>query len=76
MKANYLPIQSVFDKHTVFEIPYYQRSYVWDEDNWSRFLEDMEYVTKTNKTHFFGSIILKDATIDHYDHILQSTEPA
>lgn len=59
MKANYLPIQSVFDKHTVFEIPYYQRSYVWGEDNWSRFLEDMESVTITKKQYFIGSLILK-----------------
>ena len=59
MKANYLPILSVFDKHTVFEIPYYQRSYVWDEDNWSRFLEDMENVSKSEKQYFIGSLILK-----------------
>ena len=57
MKANYLPIQSVFDKHTVFEIPYYQRSYVWGEDNWSRFLEDMENVSDSQ--YFIGSLILK-----------------
>jgi uncharacterized protein with ParB-like and HNH nuclease domain len=49
MKANYLPIQKVFDKHTVFEIPYYQRSYVWGEDNWARFLEDMEDVSKSER---------------------------
>ena len=59
MKANYLPIQSVFDKHTVFEVPYYQRSYVWDEDNWSRFLEDMENVSNSEKQYFIGSLILK-----------------
>ena len=59
MKANYLPIQSVFDKHTVFEIPYYQRSYVWNEDNWSRFLEDLEGVTKSERQYFIGSLILK-----------------
>ncbi len=59
MKANYLPIQSVFSKHTVFEIPYYQRSYVWKEENWSRFLEDMESVTAINKQYFIGSLILK-----------------
>lgn len=57
MKANYLPIQKVFDNHTVFEIPYYQRSYVWNEDNWSRFLEDMENVS--DRQYFIGSLILK-----------------
>ena len=59
MKANYLPIQTVFSTHTVFEIPYYQRAYVWDEENWSRFLEDMESVSVINKQYFIGSLILK-----------------
>ena len=59
MKANYLPIQTVFSTHTVFEIPYYQRSYVWKEENWSRFLEDMESVSSINKQYFIGSLILK-----------------
>ena len=59
MKANYLPIQTVFSTHTVFEIPYYQRAYVWDEENWARFLEDMESVSAINKQYFIGSLILK-----------------
>ena len=59
MKANYLPIQKVFDKHTIFEIPYYQRSYVWGEDNWARFLEDMEDVSLSERQYFIGSLILK-----------------
>lgn len=59
MKANYFPIQTVFDKHTVFEIPYYQRSYVWTEENWSRFLDDMEEVSKSERQYFIGSLILK-----------------
>lgn len=40
-------------------IPYYQRAYVWTEPQWKRFLEDMEYVSKTKKAYFIGSIILK-----------------
>ena len=64
MKANYLPIQTVFSTHTVFEIPYYQRSYVWDEQNWSRFLEDMESVSAINRQYFIGSLILKQKMIE------------
>ena len=34
--------------------------YVWKKDLWARLLEDMEFVVKTNKPHFLGSIILKE----------------
>lgn len=27
---------------------------------WGRMIEDMEFIVKTNKPHFFGSIILKE----------------
>ncbi|MCR5131524.1 MAG: DUF262 domain-containing HNH endonuclease family protein [Prevotella sp.] len=59
MKANDLFLLKVFSTHTVFEIPYYQRAYVWGEDNWKRFLEDMENISLVEKPYFIGSLILK-----------------
>lgn len=59
MKANDLFLLKVFSTHTVFEIPYYQRAYVWKEENWKRFLEDMESITSIEKPYFIGSLILK-----------------
>lgn len=59
MKANDLFLLKVFSTHTVFEIPYYQRSYVWEEENWKRFLEDMENISSVEKPYFIGSLILK-----------------
>lgn len=59
MKANDLFLLKVFSTHTVFEIPYYQRSYVWGEENWKRFLEDMENISAIEKPYFIGSLILK-----------------
>lgn len=59
MKANDLFLLKVFSTHTVFEIPYYQRAYVWEEENWKRFLEDMENISATEKPYFIGSLILK-----------------
>lgn len=53
-------IKEVFNGSTLIEIPFFQRSYVWKEELWARFLEDMEYITRTNKPHFLGSIILKE----------------
>ena len=59
MDAHKALITDIFNNATLVEVPFFQRSYVWKEDLWSRFLEDMEYVVKTNKTHFLGPIILK-----------------
>ena len=56
-------ISEIFNNTTLIETPFFQRAYVWKEDLWSRFLDDMIFVSKTNTTHFVGSIILKDAPL-------------
>lgn len=60
MDAHKAIITNIFNNSTLIEVPFFQRSYVWKEDLWARMIEDMEYITKTNKPHFFGSIILKE----------------
>lgn len=40
------------------EIPFFQRAYVWNDDNWADLLEDL---LKASGSHFLGSIILKRA---------------
>ena len=57
MKAGEILINGIFNGSRLLEIPFYQRSYVWDEEQWDRFLQDMEFVTKTKKPYFLGSII-------------------
>lgn len=59
MDAHKAIITNIFNNSTLIEVPFFQRSYVWKEDLWARLLEDMEYLVKTSKPHFFGSIILK-----------------
>ncbi len=59
MDAHKALISNIFNNSTLVEVPFFQRSYVWKEDLWSRFLDDMEYIVKARKPHFFGSIILK-----------------
>lgn len=59
MNADKALIQNIFDHFTLIEVPFFQRSYVWQEDLWQRLLDDMEFVSKTRRPHFFGSIILK-----------------
>ena len=60
MDAHKAIITNIINNSTLVEVPFFQRTYVWREDLWERFLDDMEYVTETKKTHFLGSIILKE----------------
>ena len=59
MDAHKALITDIFNNSTLVEVPFFQRSYVWKEDLWSRLLEDMEFIAKTKRPHFLGSIILK-----------------
>jgi Protein of unknown function DUF262/Protein of unknown function (DUF1524) len=59
MEAGKRTINDIFNGNRILEIPFFQRSYVWGEEQWDRLLEDMELVTETNKPYFLGSVILK-----------------
>jgi uncharacterized protein with ParB-like and HNH nuclease domain len=59
MQAGRSTINDIFNQNKVLEIPFFQRAYVWNIDQWERFLEDMEMVSITNKPYFLGSVILK-----------------
>lgn len=59
MDAHKALIFNIFNSFTLVEVPFFQRAYVWKDDLWARFLGDMEFIMKTRKPHFFGSIILK-----------------
>ncbi|WP_130868423.1 DUF262 domain-containing protein [Intestinimonas massiliensis (ex Afouda et al. 2020)] len=53
MDAHKAIITNIFNNSTLIEVPFFQRSYVWKEDLWARMIEDMEYIVKTNKPHFY-----------------------
>ena len=59
MKAGEILINGLFNGSRLLEVPFYQRSYVWQEEQWERLLEDLKYVSSTRKQYFLGSIILK-----------------
>ena len=59
METRIKTMAEVFDGKDILEVPFYQREYVWSEDEYKRFLDDMEYVTESNQTYFLGSIIFK-----------------
>lgn len=45
------------EKINKFEVPYFQRSYVWNENNWEQLLREWEY---GEIDHFLGSIVLNN----------------
>ena len=59
MDAGKRTLNDIFNGNRILDIPFFQRSYVWDEPQWSRFLDDMELITERNTIHFLGSVILK-----------------
>ncbi|MFZ3077018.1 MAG: DUF262 domain-containing HNH endonuclease family protein [Candidatus Aenigmatarchaeota archaeon] len=59
MEASKTNIGNIFNRSRILEIPHFQRSYVWEEPQWERFLEDMKYISKLNHPYFMGSVILK-----------------
>jgi len=60
MTAHEKKLKDILNGARLLEIPYYQRAYVWNDELWKRFLEDIVDLTKSgSKPHFFGSIILK-----------------
>lgn len=59
MDAGKRTINDIFNGNRILEIPFFQRAYVWGEEQWERLLEDMEHVSQSNKPYFLGSVILK-----------------
>ena len=59
MEAGKRTINDIFNGNRVLEIPFFQRAYVWGDSQWERLLQDMEFVSASNKPYFLGSVILK-----------------
>lgn len=59
MDAGKRTINDIFTGSKMLEIPFFQRSYVWKENEWERMLEDIENVCVTREPYFMGSVILK-----------------
>ena len=59
MEAGKINIGGIFDRARILKIPHFQRAYVWDEEQWERFLDDMRFASSSPSPYFMGSIILK-----------------
>ena len=54
-------LKTLFNNHTQYALPSYQRGYAWETNNIEEFLDDLEYVGDVDNgihEHFFGSILL------------------
>jgi uncharacterized protein with ParB-like and HNH nuclease domain len=62
---------SYFQNNYQFEIPFFQRGYVWDEENWTLLLEHIEAEVEAHRNkqvseHFIGTIITKPLLTDGF----------
>ncbi len=64
MEAGKKTINDIFNGNRILKVPFFQRSYVWEEQQWERFLQDMELATSRENPYFLGSIILKQLATD------------
>lgn len=62
MKASSSNINSIFNGSRLLQIPFFQRSYVWERPLLERFLESMEEASIHNKSYFLGTLILKQSS--------------
>ncbi len=69
MEAGKRSITDIFNQGRTLEIPFFQRSYVWTEENWERFFDDMQAVSTQSKAYFLGSIILKTRPVSMGNYI-------
>ncbi|HZF50612.1 MAG TPA: DUF262 domain-containing HNH endonuclease family protein [Polyangiaceae bacterium] len=77
MKANAVPLLALFEKKLRFEVPLFQRQYVWNrEQQWEPLWEDIErkfveYLSnrKDAPIHFLGAMVLdqKQTPITHVE---------
>ena len=54
-------IGNVFDRGGEYQVPFYQRMYVWDEEQWIKLKDDMISILDNDKQFFMGSLIFKKA---------------
>lgn len=54
------PLMKVFDDEYLFEVPFYQRPYAWEEEQTSELLDDLLDAMATDKDapYFLGSVVL------------------
>lgn len=69
MDVNIMNLQKLFVSPVRYEIPLFQRPYVWDhEEQWSPLWEDVQntaerYLKSEKKAHFLGAVVLQQEQV-------------
>lgn len=59
MQADKENLTTFIGSNQYYEIPFFQRSYVWDVEQWERIIDDAIYASETKKPLFLGAVIFK-----------------
>lgn len=59
MQADKENLTTFIGSNQYYEIPFFQRSYVWDVEQWERIVDDAIYASETKKPLFLGAVIFK-----------------
>lgn len=70
-------INDIFQRTVQYQVPRYQRNYVWKEINWKELLVDIKFTVQNNESmpwsHFLGTIVLNKVDtqdgVDRYEII-------
>ena len=73
-------VGSLFATSTTFEVPLYQRHYVWDSINWGHLWEDIEEKSdlrannNSPKEHFTGAIVIREISAEKRVEIIDGQQ--
>lgn len=67
MEARTATILEVIQRNSLLRIPYFQRRYVWKEEDWQRFAEDMVATIESDRNYFLGALIFKQEKVSRYE---------
>lgn len=59
LEAGKRTLGEILNPNRIIEVPFFQRSYVWNEDQWERFVHDIDRTILGEEKHFMGPLILK-----------------
>lgn len=60
MKAETKNLTGFISNNESYEIPFFQRSYVWDNEQWQRLVDDVIFSSSARQPFFLGAMIFKN----------------
>lgn len=64
MQATTPSVLGVFERSRILRIPFFQRQYVWEKKDWTRFVDDMYSLLDSQSEYFLGALILKEEPVE------------